>query len=75
MELEELFSAVLDVDATSISDGSGRDTLANWTSLAHIDLVTALEERYSVAFSTREIRELRSVGETRRLLLDKGVVV
>jgi acyl carrier protein len=75
MTLEDIFGTVLEVPPAELRDDSSRDEISNWTSLAHITLVTALEEAYGVTFRTDEIPTIQTVGTARRLLRAKGIAV
>ena len=75
VKLEELLGLVLDVDASGLTDASSRTDVATWDSLSHLSVISALEERYDVLFSTAEMRESMSVGALRRLLVAKGAEV
>lgn len=75
MQLEELFGAVLEVAPAQLSDETSQASLRGWDSMAHINLVTGLEEVYGVRFSTDEIQGLKSLGDARRMLRSKGVEV
>jgi acyl carrier protein len=72
--LTDLLAARLDVPPALFGDDVGRDTLAAWTSLAHIDLVLGIEEAYGVRFTTGEIAEATTVGALRRILNERGVI-
>jgi len=71
-ELIELVAEILDVEPDELDEESGPENLESWTSRAHFELVTALEEVYGVAFTQADIQGMRSVGDARRLLLAKG---
>ncbi|HWI60806.1 MAG TPA: acyl carrier protein [Symbiobacteriaceae bacterium] len=75
MSYEQLLSLVLDVPAEVLTDEVGREELGAWTSFAHINLITTLEEAYGVTFTTDEINRVKTVGEVRRALQAKGVAV
>lgn len=71
MQLEQIVSEVLDVDLAEITDDTGPATNAVWTSLAHIEVVMAVEDAYGVALTAQEIDTVRSVGALRRLITRK----
>jgi acyl carrier protein len=73
MTLEALIAAVLDVSVDSILDTSGRATTDAWDSVAHLNVISAVEETYDVLFSTVEMREVTTVGAIRSFLESKGV--
>ncbi|HEV2378034.1 MAG TPA: acyl carrier protein [Streptosporangiaceae bacterium] len=75
MTLTELCAAVLGLAAEQVDDTTAAATTGGWTSLAHVQLVVALEDAYGVTLSAAEIRRLTSVGAIRAALAGKGVVV
>jgi acyl carrier protein len=73
MNLEELIAAVLDVDATLVGPTTGREDVEGWDSLAQLGIVSAVEETYSVQFSSNEMKELASLPAIRAALTSKGI--
>jgi acyl carrier protein len=57
--LAEVMKNVLDID--SVSDDDSMQTIKNWDSLRHLNLVMALEEQFGINFDPEEIPELNSV--------------
>ncbi|WP_329791586.1 acyl carrier protein [Lentzea sp. DG1S-22] len=68
-----LLADVLDVEAGRVTEDSGRDVLPEWTSLAHIQVINAVEEAYGVVLSTHEIDQARNVAALRSFLTSRGV--
>jgi len=75
MKLEELFASILEVSAAELTDRSSQASLRSWDSLAHINIISALEEVYGVCFSTDEIQNMKSLGDARKLLSAKRVAI
>jgi acyl carrier protein len=73
--LHSVVARALNVAAASVSDESSPETLRRWDSLSHLDLMNTIEDAYAIRFSTAEIMRAKSVGDIRRLLREKGVVV
>jgi len=71
--LIDLFAVVLDVPAEKLSDASAPDNLRQWDSLAAMHLVAAIEDRFKVHLSTKEIMKMSSIGLARKTLLEKNV--
>jgi acyl carrier protein len=69
--LRQTLSAVLGVATTELTDDSSPDSLPSWDSVAHLNLVVALEEAFGVAFSPEETMELTSVRLIRLMLDEK----
>ena len=72
--LHDVFARALGIAVSSINDESSPATLRRWDSLRHLDVMTAIEDAYSVRFSTAEILRATSVAQVRRLLREKGLV-
>jgi len=68
-----IFSEVLKVPESSITDETSPENTPAWDSLTAIDLVNALEEAFSIRLSTKEILSMRTVGIVRKVLKGKGV--
>lgn len=62
-ELQPLFRDILDQPNLRITRESNSSNVDGWDSLAHINLVTAIEQEYNVKFSIDELLELKNVGE------------
>lgn len=52
---------VLGLSAEEVNERSSPETIANWDSLKHMNLVLALEEEFSVRFTDDEIMSMLSV--------------
>jgi acyl carrier protein len=69
----QLVAAVLEVPVADIADHVGPMTHSDWTSIKHLQLIVAVEENYNVSFSRQEIRSVRTVGDLRTSLVNRGV--
>jgi acyl carrier protein len=68
-----IFSEVLGVPCQDLSDETSPENTPKWDSLAAMMLVSALEDRYDVTLSTKEIMKMRSISIVREVLRAKGV--
>lgn len=50
----KVISQVMDVPPESVNEDSSPDTIANWDSLHHMNLVLALEEEFNVQFTDEQ---------------------
>ena len=73
--LIELFADVLQVDASELSDSSSPESVKQWDSLAAMTLVVAIEEKFSVHLSTKEIMKMSTIGLARKVLKTKNVAL
>ena len=56
-----IISQILNVPIERLEDDSSPDTVENWDSLKHMNLILALEEEFAVAFSDDDVVEMLSV--------------
>ena len=73
--LIDLFAETLQVDAAELTEDSSPDTVEQWDSLGAMHLVTAIEDRFKVRLTTREIMKMQTISLARATLVDKGVDV
>jgi len=74
-EFEDWVAAILEIPPGEVTDDLGPATHGGWTSLRHVQLVSAAQRRYDVRLSAREIRSVRCVGDLRISLRHKGAPV
>ena len=73
--LIQLFAEVLRVDPVVLHEDSSPDNVKQWDSLAAMDLVAAIEEKFRIRLSTKEIMKMSSIGRARGTLKGKGVAL
>lgn len=71
--LVEVVAGVLKMPPEEVDDTSAPATVGQWTSLAHLQLVSAVEDAFQVSFTPREIRGITCVGDIRDHLVRRGV--
>ena len=62
-EIQEIFRNVFDDPNLIITRESNASTVEDWDSLAHVNLVTAIERKYKIRFALGELQELKNVGD------------
>ena len=68
-KLQELFRDVFGDDAIELRDDLTADEIDAWDSLAHVNLIIALEKRFQVRFAAAEMSKLKDQGQTVRDLI------
>lgn len=63
--LRRVLEAVLGPSARHLADADGPGNVPGWDSVAHLNLILAVEMEFDVRFETSEIPELLSVGRLR----------
>jgi len=72
--LHRLLVEFFNLPANTPSEDIHQQLLANWDSLAMVQLITELERQFSIEFDLEEINQLRSYAEIRDALSRKGLV-
>lgn len=72
-ELQDILRDVLDDDGLDLADDTIPAELPGWDSLAHVNTLFSVEERFGVQFSTNEFQRIRTIGDLRQSLAAKGV--
>ncbi|MCE4556119.1 acyl carrier protein [Roseateles cellulosilyticus] len=71
--LRNAFVTVLGLPPEQVSDELTYGSVAQWDSVAHMSLITELEEVFGVMLETEDIIGLSSMVEARRILSKYGV--
>jgi acyl carrier protein len=69
----KVFSEVLGVSPSQITDETSPDNTPQWDSMAAMNLVVAIEDEFDIRLSTAEIVSMRNVAIVRKVLTTKGV--
>ncbi len=59
-QLRAIFESVLGAPSDQINDDSSPDNLPAWDSVAHLNLVMAIEETFGLSFTPEETMDLTS---------------
>ncbi len=70
-KLVQVLAENFQVDPTRISEASSPKTLPDWDSLAHLNLVGALEKAFGITFNMDDIFAMKDAGAIARLLEKK----
>lgn len=57
-KIKNVMISVFEIDSSEINHESSPDSIDNWDSLRHMNLVVALEEEFNIEFEVEEISEL-----------------
>jgi acyl carrier protein len=69
-QVQEVFREVFEDPALLLNDRMTAEDVDGWDSLAHIDLIVAIEKRLGVRFATVEISRLKDDGANVGSLLE-----
>ncbi len=70
-QVRDIASDIFGIRADKITPLSSPQTIDNWDSLQHLNLVLALEEKFNLQLSPEEIEEIKSIGAGAKLIESK----
>jgi acyl carrier protein len=73
--LSALVAEILRLPTHSINDELALANTENWDSLAHMELIAAIEQEFAVALSADDIVGMISYAKIRTVLSGKGVAL
>jgi acyl carrier protein len=71
-EVKDLIASTFSIPLESVADNSSGQTIEQWDSVGHINLVMAVEQKFGVSFTMDEIMHLRDVGAICRAVTEKA---
>lgn len=70
-DIQPIFRDVLDIPDLQLTRQSNASNVEGWDSLAHVNLVMAIEKRYKIKMALGELQDLKNVGEMADLIQKK----
>lgn len=67
-QLQEVFREVFDDEEIVIFEEMTANDIEDWDSLMHIQLIVAIEKAFQVKFSTKDVKNIKNVGEFMALI-------
>ena len=66
--VKQVMADILDLDPNSIDESTTQDNTATWDSLNQINLLSALEQEFSVTFDAEELESMLSFTDIIEIL-------
>lgn len=62
-DLNKIFQDLFDDDDINVTRETTADDIEDWDSLEHINLIAAVERKYKIRFTMKEVSSMKNVGE------------
>ena len=62
-DVNSIFMDVLENDDLELKESTTANDVDDWDSLNHLQLIVAIEKRFNIRFSSKEIQSWKNVGE------------
>ena len=75
-QLNKIFQTVFDDETISITPDMTANDIDGWDSLSHVNLITAIETKFNIRFTQKELLTQRNIGnllsDIDRILINKN---
>ena len=71
LTVQEIFRDILDNDSIILSEKTTANDVEEWDSLTHIQLIVAIEKKFKIKFTSKEILSWKNVGEMLEAICSK----
>ena len=61
--IKEILEETLDVEDLTVTPELSAADVDEWDSLNHIRFIVAIEDEYTIKFTTKEIADMRNIGD------------
>ncbi|MEG1875991.1 MAG: acyl carrier protein [Lachnospiraceae bacterium] len=69
--LNGVFRDVFDDDSITVTETTTADDIEDWDSLEHINLISAVEQEFSVKFTMGQVVTMKNVGEMAAIIMEQ----
>lgn len=70
-QLEVIFRNIFDNESIQLKETTSADDIEDWDSLAHVQLIEAIQSYFGIKFSAREMLSWENVGQMVECINDK----
>ncbi len=67
-QLKEVFATALDLEVEEIEEDSSQDSLEDWDSLGHLNLISEIEKTFKVKITMNEVTEMTTYAKVKEIV-------
>lgn len=67
-QLKVTFANALDIESDEVNDSTSPDTMPDWDSLAHLNLIANLEKNFNIQFTMEEVIEMNTFSKIKQVV-------
>jgi acyl carrier protein len=72
-KLKTIIANIFEIDFNNVNESTSQDTISNWDSIHHLNLIVSLEESFNITFTDEETVDLTSFKTIKKILKEKGI--
>lgn len=70
-KINKIISKILKISLNDINDNFEMNKISQWDSVAHLEIITSLEEEFKIQFSSPEISKLIDMKDIKKIIENK----
>jgi len=70
-DLNQVFQEVFDDETLIVAPATTANEVDGWDSLSHVNLIMAVESRFKIRFTNKELLTFKNVGDLLRVIESK----
>jgi acyl carrier protein len=74
-ELENLLTDVLNCSKADLKDENGPNKISNWDSITHMEMISKIEDKFSIQLDVDEINQIDTIGSIKNVLKKHGLKI
>ena len=67
-QLKVTFANALDIESDEVNDSTSPDTMPDWDSLAHLNMIANLEKNFNIQFTMEEVIEMNTFSKIKQVV-------
>jgi len=71
-KLQEIFRDIFDDETLNIDRNTSAENIEAWDSLAHINLIVAIENEFRIKFALGELQNMKNTGDLLDAIIEKS---
>jgi len=69
MHFTEIISDIFNIEKDKIFDDLELQNIESWDSMAHMELISTIEDTYELTFTGDEIVDIKKIGDIKEIIL------
>ena len=71
----KIFESLFDVEEIQLNNEFNSDTVSDWDSLAHMELVSQIEDAFDIMLETDDIIQFKGYEHGKKILEKYGIII
>jgi len=74
-KLTDIIQKIFGTSIESITDAMSPETIPNWDSMNYLLFISEIEKQFDINFTVDEVMEVRTLGDIKKYMREKGILL